>query len=129
MCHLREAVDSLHGWLLVLGGFLERAEAALSRLSQAPTDPFVLPDGGKVGASGASLYGCFSPRARVSSAVTAPIMQTMPELLELCGGAIMPPSVEDVRSDSHEISVVASPPSQALGFEKSGVVGFHPVFS
>ncbi|CAA3004222.1 oryzain alpha chain, partial [Olea europaea subsp. europaea] len=45
---LQEVVDSLHGWLLALGGFLERAEAALARLSLAPTDPLVLPDAGKV---------------------------------------------------------------------------------
>jgi hypothetical protein len=32
---------------------------------------------------------------------------------------VMPPSVDEVRSDSHVISDVASPPSQALFFEKS----------
>jgi hypothetical protein len=33
----------------------------------------------------------------------------------------MAPSVEEVRKDSLEILVVASPPSQTLGFEKSSV--------
>jgi hypothetical protein len=45
------------------------------------------------------------------------------ELLELSISEVMPSSVEEVRSHSHEISVVASPPSETLGFEKSGVVG------
>jgi hypothetical protein len=71
---------------------------------------------------GADLYGCFSPFAKGISAVTTPIMLIMPELLELYGGVVMPPSVEKVRSYSHEIFVLASPPSQALSFEKSGVV-------
>ena len=119
---LHEVVDSLHGWLLALGGFLERAEAALARLSLAPTDPLVLPDAGKVGASRVGLHGCFSPRARVTSAVSAPVMQIMPGLLESCGDVVMPPSVKEARSDSHEISTLASPPCEALGFERSGVV-------
>jgi hypothetical protein len=47
----------------------------------------------------------------------------MPELMELCRGVVVPPSVEELRSGSHEISAV--PPSieevsQALGIEKSG---------
>jgi hypothetical protein len=46
----------------------------------------------------------------------------MPELRELCGGVVMPPSTEEVRSNSHEISVVASSPSHALGSEKTSVV-------
>jgi hypothetical protein len=44
----------------------------------------------------------------------------MSELLELCGGMVVPPSIEEVRTGSHEISVVANSLSQALGFEKSG---------
>lgn len=44
------------------------------------------------------------------------------QLLELSGGVVMPPSVEEVRFDSPEISIVTSLLSQALGFEKSGVV-------
>jgi hypothetical protein len=34
----------------------------------------------------------------------------------------MPPSDEEARPDLHEISVVASPSSQALGSEKSDVI-------
>jgi hypothetical protein len=85
-------------------------------------DPLVPPDGGKVSASEASLFGCFSPRAKVGSVATAPVMQIMPKLLYLCGAVVMPPSVDEVRSDSHEILDVASPLSQVLGFERSGVV-------
>jgi hypothetical protein len=41
-------------------------------------DPLFLPNVGKVGASPAGLYGCFSPHARKRSMVTAPVMQIMP---------------------------------------------------
>jgi hypothetical protein len=117
---LHEAVDSLHDWMLAIGGFLERAEAVLDRLSRLPADPLVLPVVGKVGATGASLHGCFSPRARASSVITAPVMKIMPEILELCGGVLTPPSVEEVRPGSHVSSDVASP--TCLGFEKCYVV-------
>ena len=119
---LHEDAASLHGWLLAIGGFLEQAEAVLGTLSRAPSDPVVLPVVGKVGVCEAGHFGCFSPRAKATAAVMAPIMQIMPELLELCGGVVMSPSAEEVRSDSHEILAVACPPSQVLGFEKSGVV-------
>jgi hypothetical protein len=46
----------------------------------------------------------------------------LPELPELSSGVVMPPSVEEVRSDPHEILGVASPLSETLGFKKSGVV-------
>jgi hypothetical protein len=49
-------------------------------------------------------------------------MQIMPELLESCGDVVMPPPVDEVKSGSHEISDLASPPSQALDFEKSVIV-------
>jgi hypothetical protein len=49
-------------------------------------------------------------------------MQVMPELQKLCGDAVMPPCAKEVRSDLHEISVVASPSSQALDSEKSDVI-------
>lgn len=107
--------------MLAIGGFLERAEATLGRLSRTPADPLVVPDDDKVGTSGASLHGCFSPRARASSVITAPVMQIIPELLELCGGVLSPPSVEEVRPNSHESLDVVSPPCQALAFEKCGV--------
>jgi hypothetical protein len=58
---LRETVESLHGWLLAFGGFLERAEAAVGRLSGTPAYPLVIPDVGKVGMCRAGLYVCFSP--------------------------------------------------------------------
>jgi hypothetical protein len=45
----------------------------------------------------------------------------VPVLLELSGGVVTHPSIGKVRSGSHEISVVTSPPSQTLCFEKSGV--------
>jgi hypothetical protein len=35
----------------------------------------------------------------------------------------MPPSIEEVRPDSHDISVVASPLSLVFDIDKSGVVG------
>jgi hypothetical protein len=47
-------------------------------------------------------------------------MKIMPEILELCGGVLTPPSVEEVRPDSHVSSDVASP--TCLGFEKCDVV-------
>jgi hypothetical protein len=109
--------------MLTIGGFLERAEAALGRPSTTRADPLVLPDDGKVGASGAGLHGCFSPRARASSGITAPIMQIMPELVELCGRVLTPPSIKEVRPGLHESSDVYSLPCQTLGFEKCGVHG------
>jgi signal transduction histidine kinase len=45
---LREVVDSLHGWMLEIGGFLEQAEAVLDELSRMPADPLVLPVVGKL---------------------------------------------------------------------------------
>jgi hypothetical protein len=45
--------------------------------------PTVSPDVGKVGASGAGLYGCFSLHARANSRV----MWIMLEVLESCGDA------------------------------------------
>jgi hypothetical protein len=40
--------------------------------------------------------------------------------MELCGGVLTPPSVEEVRPDSHESSDVTSPP--CLGLEKCDIV-------
>lgn len=72
---LRDVVDSMHGWLLQDGSLLERAEAALGRLS--PTTAEVQPppmspplseldvnfeDGKDV-----ELYGCFSPHSSAAS--------------------------------------------------------------
>jgi hypothetical protein len=57
---LHEAVNSLHGWMVAIGGFLERAQTMLVRFSQTPANPLVLLFAGKVGASGAGLHGSFS---------------------------------------------------------------------
>jgi hypothetical protein len=46
----------------------------------------------------------------------------VPELMELSGCVVTPLSVKEVRSNSHKISIVASPPSQTLAIQKSGVV-------
>jgi hypothetical protein len=102
--------------MLAIGGFLERAEAVLDRLSRTPADTLVLTVVGKVDVTGVSPHGCFSPRAKASSAITDPVMQIMHELLELFGGMLMPPSVEEVSLGSHESSDVPSP--LCLGFEK-----------
>jgi hypothetical protein len=47
-------------------------------------------------------------------------MQILPDLIELRGGVLTPPSVEEVRPGSHESSDVDSP--SCLGFEKCDVV-------
>jgi hypothetical protein len=52
----------------------------------------------------------------------APVMRTMLELLESCGDVVMPPFIDEVRFDSHEILDVASPLSLSLGFERRDVV-------
>ena len=58
--------------------------------------------------------------------VVAPVLQIMPELLELCGESTPPLSVEQLKMDPFEISVVALPPlpplepSQMLDFEEKG---------
>jgi hypothetical protein len=44
----------------------------------------------------------------------------LPELMELCGGVLTPPSIEEARSGTHESSDVSSPP--CIGFEKCDVV-------
>jgi hypothetical protein len=110
---LQEVVVSLHGWMLAVGGFSERAEAMLGRLSQTPIDPLVPLDVGKVGTSGEGLHGCFSPLAMVCSTIKALVIQIMLELLELCGGVLTPSPIEEVRSGSHELSDTASAPCQA----------------
>jgi hypothetical protein len=69
--------------------------------------------------------------------ILAPVLQITPKLHDLCRGSsvaselfefsdgvVMPPFVEVVRSNVHEILVVAYPPSQALSFKKSNVVDY-----
>jgi hypothetical protein len=81
--------------MLAIGGFLQRVEVMLGRLSRTSADPLVLLDVGKVDTSGAGLYGCFSLCSWASLAVTALFMQIMPKLLELYGDVIMIPSAVD----------------------------------
>jgi hypothetical protein len=96
---LRDALGSLHGLMLQFGSFLERAEAALGRLSLSLTALHILPDVGFAEDSGEDLYGSLSPRVEASSTAMAPVVQFMPELRDLHG---------------------ASSPSQMLGFQDSG---------
>ncbi|KAM0891486.1 hypothetical protein ACQ4PT_026382 [Festuca glaucescens] len=94
--------------------FLEMAEAALSKLSLVPTMLKTIPitclpgeaDVGSAEDKGPELYGCFSPRVNDSplslplvpsiaegeaiSVVMASVLQTMPELQELCGSPSLP---------------------------------------
>lgn len=44
------------------------------------------------------------------------------EEVKLCGGTVLPPSIEEVKLDSLDISSVASPPSQVLDSGESGDV-------
>ncbi|XBI96188.1 hypothetical protein VPH35_032508 [Triticum aestivum] len=140
---LRDVIDSMKGWMLQMGNFLERAEAVLSGLLQvspvlqtAPMQhPLIVPDVNLEDENGDGLHGRFSPRAGVGSplsasegscidVVVAPVLQIMPELLELCGESTPPLSVEQLKVDPLESSVVALPPlpplepSQMLDSEK-----------
>jgi hypothetical protein len=115
-------VDSMQGFMLRIGSFLEKANAALGRLSIATTpelSSLVVPDVCLADESGVDFYGRFSPTAMASM---TPVLHIMPELQELCGEHVLPLSVEQVKVDSLEISVVHSPPSQAIDFEESGDV-------
>ena len=66
---LRDVVDSMQGWMLRMGNFLERAEAVLSGLSQvspmlqtAPMQrPLVVPDVNLEDENEDGLHGRFSP--------------------------------------------------------------------
>ena len=142
---LRDVVDSMQGWMLRMGNFLERAEAVLSGLSQvspmlqtAPMQrPLVVPDVNLEDENGDGLHGRFSPRAGVRSPLSASegscidvvvssVLQIMPEFMELCGESTPPLSVEQLKVDPLEILVVALPPlpplepNQMLDFEEKG---------
>ena len=104
--------------LMSVGSFLERAEAALDKLSlvsavlqSTPTSrPSSQVDvvGGSIENRGEELYGCFSPRvgdnlssmsAAVSEAiavVVAPVLQIMPELQQLCVRPASPQPMDHV---------------------------------
>jgi hypothetical protein len=96
---LRDALGSLHGLMLQFGSFLERAEAALGRLSLSLTALHILPDVGFVEENGEDLYGSLSPRVEASSTAMAPVLQFMPGLRDLHG---------------------ASSPNQMLGLQDNG---------
>jgi hypothetical protein len=105
---LRDVIDSMQGWMLQIGSFLERAEATLGRLFLTPPvlqtapklRPLVVPDVGFADGSGADLFGRLSPTVRASSTVMAPMLQLMPELQELCGEPVLPLSVQQMKADS-----------------------------
>jgi hypothetical protein len=132
---LRDVVDSFHGLMLRFGSFLERAEAALSRLSLSLAElhtapelhPLVMPDVGSTDESGGDLYGSFSPRVEASSTFVAPVLQIMLGLQELCAELVLLQSDEPAKVDPLEVSIPALAPSQTLGFEECGVVGVRHV--
>ena len=121
---LREVADSLQGWLVRVGSFLERAEAALQRFPVAPA-PMVESVVGFVDEADAELFGSFSPRAGSSSTpsvltgfegeacaeVVSPVLQIMPELQILCGKPASPLPTEQLKLGSLQASEVALMPS------------------
>jgi hypothetical protein len=113
---LREEVATLKRLLAHDGVAMEPTDAhALVPPDSAEQNSFVVED--------EHLYSCFSPRgsfspcAGASSTVTAP---TDVDAAVLFGGVLTPPPVEEVRPGSHKFSDVASPPCEALAFEKCG---------
>jgi hypothetical protein len=108
----------MQGWMLRIGSFLERAEAALDRLSlmspvlQSTSEvcPLVVPDAGH-----------FSPLVRDNSTGVAPVVQVMPKLQEMCGEPVVPLSDEKAKVVSLEISNEALS-SHVLDFKESGDV-------
>ncbi|XBI23004.1 hypothetical protein VPH35_063955 [Triticum aestivum] len=104
--------------LMRVGSFLERAEAALDKLSlvsavlqSTPTSrPSSQVDvvGGSIENRGEELYGCFSPRvgdnlssmsaaeSKAIAVVVAPVLQIMPELQQLCVRPVSPQPMEHV---------------------------------
>uniref|UniRef100_A0A453BCX6 CCHC-type domain-containing protein n=1 Tax=Aegilops tauschii subsp. strangulata TaxID=200361 RepID=A0A453BCX6_AEGTS len=89
----REVADSLQGWMVRIGSFLERAEATLQRLPLAQA-PVVESSVGFMDEADTELFGSFSPRVGSSSTplvlpdsvgeasaeVVSPVLQIMPEL-------------------------------------------------
>ncbi|XBI15389.1 hypothetical protein VPH35_057813 [Triticum aestivum] len=129
---LRDVIDFMQGWMLRMEGFMEHAEAALRELSLAlpVLRPLVVPGDNFEIERGAELHGCFSPRARARSPSSAsegldndvlvtPVLQIMPELRELCGGPVLPFSVEHLKVDLPEISIVDLPPASSLESSKT----------
>jgi hypothetical protein len=122
--------EHLQGCLARVGSFLEHAEAALSRISLLPAMLKTTPTSGPAEVSvgspedrGAELYGSFYPRVGDKSlllsslpcdpsssesepivAVVALVLQTMPELQELCATPDLALSLEHVKVNAPVIS-------------------------
>ena len=117
----------LQGCLARVESFLERAEAALSRLSLVPTTLLATQTPQPLGVAvvdstedrGAEPYGCFSPRVRENSlsmsapsvvvptavgdsiaVLAAPVLRLMPELRDICSSPASPLSLERLEVDS-----------------------------
>jgi hypothetical protein len=129
--------EQMQGYMARIGRFLERAEAAMSKLSLLPatmeTTPSSYPHGqfavGSEEDMGAKHYGCFFPRAGDSSlsfpaspfvlstteggaidATLTPMLEIMPELRELCVSPTLPLSAKHMKVNS---SVIVSSSKQA----------------
>ena len=119
---LADQTELLQGWQTRIESFLERAEAALSRLSFLPATFLAtqtpLPHVGSTEDEGADPYGCFSPRVRDNSSLmsaasvvhadvgesiavlAAPVLQLMPELRDICSSPASPLSLKRLEVDS-----------------------------
>ncbi|KAE8819859.1 putative LRR receptor-like serine/threonine-protein kinase [Hordeum vulgare] len=130
---LRDVVDSMKGWVLRMESFMEWVEASLGRLSLAPPvlqtthmlRPLVVADDRFEVERGAELHAGFSPCAKDNSSslaseglnndvVATPVLETMPQLQELCGSPVLPLPIEQLQVDPHEISSVALPPASPM---------------
>ena len=124
---LRSTIAAQAELLVRVGSFLERAEAALGKLSlvpavlqSAPTPrpPSEVDVGGSVENSVAEPYGCVTPRAVDNSTpssalptvlstaeggtiavVVPPVLQVMPELQVVCASSDLPLSMEQTMVD------------------------------
>ncbi|XBJ21144.1 hypothetical protein VPH35_011846 [Triticum aestivum] len=121
---LAAQTELLQGWQTRIESFLERAEAALNRLSLVST---MLQATAHLGVAvvestedrGAEPYGCFSPRVRDNSpsmfassvllpptvgesivGLATPVLQLMPELQNICSNLASPLSLERLEVDS-----------------------------
>ena len=122
---LTDQTELLQGWQARIESFLERAEAALSRLSlvaamlQATLQPLGVAVVDSTEDRGTEPYGCFSPRVRDNSpsvsdssvvlppavgesivGLAAPVLQLMPELWDICSNLASPLSLERLEVDS-----------------------------
>ncbi|XBJ22721.1 hypothetical protein VPH35_001060 [Triticum aestivum] len=122
---LADQTGLLQGWQARIESFLERAEAALSRLSlvaamlQATLQPLGVAVVDSTEVRGTEPYGCFSPRVWDNSpsvsassvalppavgesivGLAAPVLQLMPELRDICSNLASPMSLERLEVDS-----------------------------